>query len=262
MGALKKFFKIVGILLLILIIGILILISYLYFDVKKNQKEYAKKVKKIEAFESLNSDDYYNYSVNINKSGDFATGFKYLNYAVKLEPKKHLGYRGWIHLRKLRNYEKALNDFNKLDSLTPNFIDAPWGEDIDFLRGECFYGGKDFKTAIKYFNQSIKNQKGDEWANLQTLVYLGICEYELKNYQKAIKEFKRALKQSEYTCEAHFGLAKTYIKLYNFKEANYHILKAEENISYKRDDNYNELLNEIYLSEIINLKQQLNKIKP
>lgn len=261
MGALKKFFKTIGVISLVLIIGILIFIGYIYFDVKNNQKKYAEKVKKIEAFESLNSDDYFEYSGNINKSGNFTTGFKFLNYAVKLEPKKHLGYRGWIHLRKLRNYDKALKDFNRLDSLTPTFTDAPLGEDIDFLRGECFYGNKDYKTAIKYFNQSIKNQKGDEWADVQTLVYLGISEYNLKNYSTAIKEFERALKQSEYTCEAYFGLAKSYYKLNNINKANYHILKAEENIDYKRNNGYNEFLNEIYLSEIIDFKEQLNKIK-
>lgn len=255
MEKLKKFFKIIGWLLLISIVLILGFVGYLYY--KSNTF-----IKNVESFKSTNSNDYYHYSIGFNKAGNFTTGFKYLNKAVELEPDLHLGYRGWIHLRKLRNYNKALEDFNRLDSLTPNFIDAPWNEDIDFLRGECYFGKKEYKTAISYFNQSVKNQKSDDWADVQTFVYLGICEYNLENYEQAILEFKRALKQSKFTCEAHYWLAKTYLKLNNFKEANYYILKAEEHIAYKRDDIYNEFLNEIYLSEIIDLKQHLNKIKP
>jgi tetratricopeptide (TPR) repeat protein len=73
------------------------------------------------------SDVWMEKSVSLNKAGDFNKGFEYLDKAVQLEPKKHLGYRGWIRLRKLRDYDKALIDFDRLDSLTPNVIDAPWG---------------------------------------------------------------------------------------------------------------------------------------
>lgn len=259
MEKLKKFFKVT--IILVVVVLVLVLLSGFY-NIYKYRKKRSKIIDQVEAFKSTNSKDYYHYSIDFNKAGDFTTGFKYLNKAVELEPDMHLGYRGWIHLRKLRNYDKALEDFNRLDSLTPNFVDAPWNEDIDFLRGECYFGKKEYKTAISYFNRSVKNQKSDDWADVQTFVYLGICEYNLENYEQAISEFKRALKQSEYTCEAHYWLAKTYLKLNNLKEANYHILKAEEHIDYKRDDIYNEFLNEIYLSEIIDLKQHLNKIKP
>ena len=204
------------------------------------------------------SDAYFEKSVAFNKRGEYIKGFELLDKAVKIDPKLHLGYRGWMKLRKLRDFEGALKDFDQLDSLTPNFVDAPWGENIDFLRGECYFGNKDYIKAIACFNRSVKNQKED-WADIQTFVYLGICEYKLGNYEKAISEFKRALKQSESTCEAHFNLAMSYEKIGDLDKAKEHIIKAEDNISYKRDDFYNEYLNEIYLSEIIELKQKLNK---
>jgi len=209
-------------------------------------------------YDQNNSDAWMERSVSFNKAGDFKKGFEYLDKAVELNPSSHLGYRGWIRLRKIRDFDQALVDFDRLDSLTPNFIDAPWGENIDFLRGECHYGNNDYVRAIESFDRSVKNQKED-WADIQTFVYLGICEYKLGNYEKAISEFKRALKQSESTCEAHFNLAMSYEKLGDLDKAKEHIIKAEDNISYKRDDFYNEYLNEIYLSEIIELKQKLNK---
>lgn len=214
--------------------------------------------RRIENFESEDSDEYMEYSVvKFNKAGDFHTGFKYLNKAVELNPTSHLGYRGWIRLRKIRDYDNALVDFDRLDSLTPNFVDAPWGEDIDFLRGECYFGKKDYQKAIELFNRNIANQKED-WADVQSFVYLGLCEYELGNYEKSISEFERALKQSEYVPESFFGMAKAYQKLGQIEKAKENILKAENNIHYKRDDVYNEFLNEIYMSEIQEFKQNLN----
>jgi len=204
------------------------------------------------------ADAYFEQSVPFNKRGDFAKGFQLLNKAVELDPSIHLGYRGYMKLRFLRDFKNALLDLNRLDSLTPNFTDAPWGEDIDFLRGECYFGKKEYQKSINCFNRSVKNNKED-WVDLNTFVYLGICEYELGNYEKSISEFNRALKQSENTPEAHFGLAKAYLKLENLDKVNEHILKAEKSIEYKREDTYKEFQNEIYLEEITEFKQKMNK---
>ena len=255
----KKFFKILSVIIgiiLILVIGIAIYGHFKGKEMIENAKENSRR---IENFESKNSDDYMEYSVvKFNKAGDFHKGFIYLNKAAELNPTSHLGYRGWIRLRKIRDYDKALADFDRLDSLTPNFVDAPWGEDIDFLRGECYFGKKDYQKAIDLFNRNIKNQKED-WADIHSFVYLGLCEYELGNYEKAISEFQRALKQSESVPESYFGMAKAYEKLEEIEKAKDNILKAEENIHYKRNDVYNEFLNEIYLSEVLEFKQLLNK---
>ncbi len=203
------------------------------------------------------SDAYFEQSVAFNKRGEYAKGFELLDKAVQLDPKLHLGYRGWMKLRKLRDFENSLSDFNRLDSLTPNFVDTPWGEDIDFLRGECYFGKKDYQKAIELFNRNIKNQKED-WTDIHSFVYLGLCEYELGYYKKAISEFQRALNQTKNVPESYFGMAKAYLKLGQIEKAKENILKAENSIYYKRNDVYNEFLNEIYLSEILEFKQILN----
>lgn len=253
----KKFFKILYYIvafLLVVAFGLGIYLHYWHKDKVEKSRELSEI---IETFESQDSNQYMEYSVHLNKAGDFENGFKYLDKAVELDPKLHLGYRGWIRLRKMRDYDKALEDFNRLDSLTPNFVDAPWGEDIDFLRGECHFGKNQYQKAIELFNRSIKNLKED-WADIHSFVYLGLCEYELGNYVNAIAEFQRALKQSEYVPESYFGMAKAYQKLGQIEKAKENILKAERNIDYKREDVYNEFLNEIYLSEILEFKQNLN----
>ncbi len=253
----KKFFKIAGIVIGIILILIICIGVYGHFEGKEMIETAKENSRRIENFESKNSNEYMEYSVRLNKEGDFENGFKYLNKAVELDPKSHLGYRGWIRLRKIRDYDKALIDFDQLDSLTPNFVDAPWGENIDFLRGECYFGKKQYQKAIELFNHSIKNQKED-WADIHSFVYLGLCEYELGNYKKAITQFQRALKQTKSVPESYFGMAKAYQKLGQIEKAKENILKAENNMQYKRDDIYNEFLNEIYMSEIQEFKQNLN----
>lgn len=254
----RKSIKIVLLgLALVLVLGAGLLI-FGYFKGSALLQKDQQLVEDLQTFKSQDSKAYMEYSVRFNKAGEFERGFKYLNKAVELDPLKHLGYRGWIRLRKLRDYDKALTDFNQLDSLTPNVVDAPWGEDIDFLRGECFFGQGQYLKAIEAFNRGIQNH-GEGWVDIQTFVYLGLCEYELGNFKKAILEFERALRQSENTCEAHFGMARTYEKLEQKSKAIESARLAEENIGYRREDNYNEFLNEVYLSEIQEFREQLLK---
>lgn len=192
---------------------------------------------------------YFERSVAFNKRGDYATGFYYLNQAVELNPLEHLGYRGYMKLRFLRDYKAALLDFDRLDTMTPEVVDAPWGEDIDFLRGESHFGLKNYQKALAHFEQSVLNQ-GKGWVDVQTFVYQGLCNHELGNYEQAILSFQKALEQFENTCEAHFGLARAYLQLGDTAQAMVHLRRAKDNIAYKRDDPYKEYLNEIYLQDI------------
>ncbi len=263
----NKFFKILKVVLSVLfLIYSFIILYFLFLSPKQGRFGFAEHSQGFYISQKLfdiliyqypdYSDAYFEKSVAFNKRGDYAKGFELLNKAVEIDPTLHLGYRGYMKLRFLRDFDNALIDLNRLDSLTPNFVDAPWGENIDFLRGECYFGMKDYQKAVESFNLNVKNHKED-WVDIQTFIYLGICEYKLENYEKAISEFQRALKQSDTTCEAHFYLTKVYMELQDFKKAKYHIFKAEETIDYKRDDSYKEFLNEIYISEIFSLKEQL-----
>ncbi|WP_196888292.1 tetratricopeptide repeat protein [Aureivirga sp. CE67] len=252
----QKFFKIS----FIIIIGS-ILVFYLGFGLHSflsYEKNY--KNQNFVLADEKDSEVWREHSVLLNKAGDFRKGFLSLNKAVELNPVENLGYRGWIRLRKLRDYDKALIDFNKLDSLTPNFVDAPNGEDIDFLRGECYFGKKNYDKAKEFFHKSIENQKED-WADIHSFIYLGLCEYYLENYEKAIDEFQNVLQQNKNVPEAYFGLAKVYYRLGEKEKAEENIHKAEETLEYKREDIYNEFLNEIYLSQILILKKKIEKLK-
>ncbi|MBW8241426.1 tetratricopeptide repeat protein [Muricauda oceani] len=201
---------------------------------------------------------YFERSVAFNKRGDYETGFGYLDTAVELKPLHHLGYRGHLKLRFLRDYKAALKDFDQLDAMTPDVVDAPWGEDIDFSRGECYYGLGDYQTALQHFEQSVINQ-GADWVDVQAFVYQGLCHYELENYGDAIRAFKKGLEQYDTTCEAYFGLANTYLKVGDTVSAKNSLTKAQGTLIYKRDDPYKQQLNEIYQEDLDELTATLSK---
>jgi tetratricopeptide (TPR) repeat protein len=202
------------------------------------------------------SDAYFEYSVAFNKRGDFANGFEFLNKAVQLEPNIHLGYRGWLRLRKLRDYNNALKDFEEYDSQTPKTTDYPWGENLNFLKGECYFGKNEFEKAIEEFRKVIDKDK--DYADIHNYVYLGLCYYKLNQKEAAILQFNKLLSIYDTTCEADYYLAKIYFEKSEFEKARIHIINAEKNIAYKREDSYNEFLNEVYLTEIIELKNKIS----
>ena len=203
-----------------------------------------------------NDEIYFEQSVAFNKRGEYKKGFELLDQAIELNPKVHLGYRGYMKLRFLRDFNGALKDFNRLDSLTPNFVDAPWGEDINFLRGEAYFGLEDYKKAKAYFEKSIASQ-GADWVDIQAYVYAELCEYRMNNPTEAIAFYQQALEQSEYTVEAHLGLAKIYLVKQDLKNAEIHTDLAQKYHSYKRNDSYNEYLNEIYKEDIQLLQESI-----
>lgn len=98
---------------------------------------------------------YMEKSVSLNKQGDFPQGMQLLNRAVHLDPIAYLGYRGFVKLYMLRDYEGAINDFLWLDSLTPGARDAPCGEDIYYVIGLSYQQMSAPSKALEYFNLAI-----------------------------------------------------------------------------------------------------------
>jgi len=263
----KVFLKTIKIILASIFTFYIVLVTYeLVFKSKEKRFNIAGNMQGYELsqvkFDILNwqhpeyASAYFERSVAFNKRGDYATGFRYLNQAVELNPLEHLGYRGYMKLRFLRDYKAALTDFDRLDTMTPEVVDAPWGEDIDFLRGECYYGLGEYQRALQYFEQSVVNQ-GADWVDVQAFVYQGLCHYQLENYEHAILAYKKGLAEYDTTCEAYFGLAETYLKVGDTINAKHNLKKAQESLKYKRNDPYKEFLNEIYEEDLVELSNKM-----
>ena len=257
----KRFFKILKLLVATLLsLYSMIIIYMLVFANSEDRYNFAahgqgwylsQTIFEILKFQEPENDRiFFEQSVPFNKRGQHEKAFDLLDEAVVLAPIEHLGYRGYIKLRFQRDFEGALKDFDRLDELTPGVIDTPWGEDIDFLRGECYYGLKSYKNARRHFKKSIQNQ-GAGWADIQSFVYIGLCESKLGNLEEAINYYHKALEQSKYTVEAHLELAKLYLKKNDKENANHHLKLADKYFNYKRNDPYNEYLNEVYRGDLV-----------
>lgn len=260
----KRFFKVFKLIIAVLLaLYSIVIIFMLFFSPKEQRYNFASNLQGFSLSQSMfeilkfqdpsNDRIYFEQSVPFNKRGYYNKGFQLLDNAVEIDPKMHLGYRGYMKLRFLRDFKGALEDFNRLDSLTPNVIDTPWGEDIDFLRGEAYFGLESYEKSVIHFKRSIENQ-GEGWADIQAFVYTGLSEYELGNSEEAKKYFEKALNQSKYTVEAHLGLAKIYKENGELEKSESHLDEAQKYFDYKRNDPYNEYLNEVYESDITSIK--------
>ena len=79
----------------------------------------------------------------------------------------------------------------------------------------------------------------------------------MQHFDEAITAFENGLKQYDTTCEAYFGLAKTYLGVGDTLNARNNLNKAQETLPYKHTDIYKEYLNEIYQEDLDRLKKRL-----
>ncbi len=166
--------------------------------------------------DSLYVDALVEKSVSHNKRGQFAIGMKFLNKGVELDPVEHLGYRGFVKLYMLRDYFGALNDFLRLDELTPEFRDAPWGEDIYKVIGLSYLGMKEYKKALSYFKQSIEEvskDNGEEWVESRTFIYYGVCAMKTQNLDDALQSFNTYIKYNPENPSGYYYKAKVLLDL-------------------------------------------------
>ncbi|HLK97599.1 MAG TPA: hypothetical protein VK364_07505 [Hymenobacter sp.] len=134
---------------------------------------------------------YLEKSVPFNKRGDYAQGMYYLNQAVALQPRQYLGYRGWLRLYMLRDYEGSTRDLLRYDAFTPHFTDYPWSENLYFLLGLNYLQLQQPHQAIRYFRRACaaeSRQFGAKYVNPYNHLYAAIAHLTLKQYPTAVQQ--------------------------------------------------------------------------
>ncbi|MFL0082025.1 hypothetical protein V2647_10245 [Tenacibaculum maritimum] len=224
---------------------------------------FSQKMFDVLIFQDSNQEDvYFEKSIPYNKRGDYAKGFKLLNKAVEINPKMHLGYRGWLRLVKLKDYKGCINDLKRLDSLTPDFVDAPWGENIHYLLGLAYKGLNINQLALIEFDKSIKSEKDTSWVNPNVFLQKGIIYNKIKDYNNALINLNVCLSLNNYNSpEAYFHKGISFKKLNKTDSAKICFKKAEQlyNKGYKNSDIYNEVQDELYLSDILDELKNIDK---
>jgi tetratricopeptide (TPR) repeat protein len=211
--------------------------------------------------DTLTDEDYHDWSVLNTKNGNYAIAIDKLEKAMDNNPEEIGPYYGWVILYYYRDYEKALKILEQVDAYTPNFSDAPSGEDIHYLKGLCHMQMQHPQKAIDEFNTYINNlatTHGEDFVDVYTFVQKGRCLTQLGRFEEAITSFQKAIRYYEDCTEAHYFMGITQMKMNNQLEAclNFNIALDMINRGEKSNDVYVELFHEIYPDQI---QQKINE---
>lgn len=196
-------------------------------------------------------------SVPYLKRGDFATWRKYLDKAVALQPGRVLDVRGWCRFKFLRDYEGALEDLKRFDSLT-HFASKHTGDgtySLYVVMALCERELGNYSSAALYFSKGIDSifyTKGKDFIGLFDFLHRAVLKLRQQDYAGALSD----LDQQEKLCRNY--VETSYYKGIVYRSLGKHKLarKQFENAArlYKEgfhlSDVYCEMPDAVYPSDI------------
>ncbi|ADV47430.1 hypothetical protein Celal_0072 [Cellulophaga algicola DSM 14237] len=196
---------------------------------------------------------YKEKSVAYLKSGDFITWKKLMDKAVQYDAKDNLGYRGWCRYQFFRDYQGAIADLEKLDSLLS--YDMGYSKNgtyhLNIAKGLCYKGIGEKEKALTIIENQIKLNEEIDFVGTLDYLHLGVLHLELNHFKKAIE----ALKKQETTnnlAENQYYLALTYKALKRHTEYQMCLVKAKALYIEGKimNDPYTTPIDKIYLKDI------------
>ncbi len=108
-------------------------------------------------------------------------------YAVNLDPKHWYAHRNYARqLLRIHQYARALQELNAIDSIF--LADDP---DVYAMRGEAYYGVKDYRAAISEFDKALTSYPTSSFI----LLYKAKAEWKLGEFEQACLHYKKAQAQ-------------------------------------------------------------------
>lgn len=213
-------------------------------------------IKKATEIDSTYQQAVYELSVAYLKRGLPHKWKPQYDKSVLLDSVQRIPWRGYLYLWFYRDYKKAIADFDTSDNLTPNFIDAPQGHSVDYWRGICYLGLKDYENSIAYFDKYVHmeiKESGEDWTEVTAFLYRGIAYFESGNYEAALLNFDKQLEYSrDMSADAKYYKAQIFKKQDHLEEAKLLIKEAihDYNVGYYNNRPYVETLRQIYLEDL------------
>ncbi|MFD2517592.1 tetratricopeptide repeat protein [Salinimicrobium flavum] len=142
---------------------------------------------------------YWAKSVAYLKSGDFVTWKKLIDKAVELNPEGHLGYRGWCRYQFFRDYEGAIRDIEKLDSLVTYDIGQSQNGTyhLNIAKGLCYKAIGEKEKAIRIMEDQIKLNIEEDFMGTYDYLHLGVLYLETNDPQLALAAFEKQSDHNE-----------------------------------------------------------------
>jgi len=144
---------------------------------------------------------YNRKSIAYLKSGDFVSWKYYTDKAVLYNPLEYLGHRGYIRYLCFRDYEGALRDFDRLDSL--GYRSDQYG----MARALCYKSIGQHDKAIEILETAFRSE--DHSIGHSDYLHLGVIYLEKNEYRKAVNSFLKQSEENE-NAENQFYLALAY----------------------------------------------------
>ncbi|WP_299241791.1 hypothetical protein [uncultured Aquimarina sp.] len=208
------------------------------------------------------SDSYREMGASRVKRGINTEAMKKYATAVSLDPESWQGYRGYLYLYFYRDYDNAIKDFDELDVLTPNFVDYPQSENIDFMRGIAYMMKKEYPKAQTYFEKFFEHESksGDlKYIESRAFMYHGITYFETGNLEKALEKFDLGIKNNK-NADLFYWKAKTMKALNKNPSEILTLLKTSEELlsqGYNTRRPYVEEFYQTYIEDIEDLKNSI-----
>lgn len=147
------------------------------------------------------ADAWREISVPYLKRGDFVTWRKYMDKAVALQPTRTLDVRGWCRFKFLRDYEGALEDLKRFDSLS-HFASKHTGDgtySLNVVMALCERELGNYSNAVLYFSRGIDSifyTKGKDFIGLFDFLHRAVLKLRQRDYTGALSD----LNQQEKVC--------------------------------------------------------------
>lgn len=205
--------------------------------------------------------DYFSYayrhkSVAYLKSGDFLTWKKLIDKAVELYPEDNLGYRGWCRYQFFRDYQGAIDDIERLDSMVNHDIGSSANGDyhLHIARAICYKALGQSEKAIRIIEEQL--QQPDHVPGLYDYFHLGVLYLETGKYDLALAAFQKQSEANELADNLYYQ-AMTYKALGQKDQYRQSLTRAKELYlnGQKVMDHYTTPYDKIYLEDI---EQALN----
>ncbi|WES96204.1 tetratricopeptide repeat protein [Chryseobacterium arthrosphaerae] len=198
------------------------------------------------------SNAYMEKAVPYLKNGDFSTWKTLIDKAVALDPKMHLGYRGWCKFQFLRDYSGAVQDLETLKQYYP--------EDL----GRSLNGDYHLEV-VKAMSYSALGQKGKATGIIEKLLatrgyvkglfdhyQLGVTYFEQGRYDKALENFEKQSKEYDFAENIYFKSKVSKIRNKDYLDLKMLALKTYDEGKVMKDV-YTHHFNKIYRKQIAEL---------
>lgn len=195
---------------------------------------------------------YREKSVPFLKRGDFKTWKILIDKAVEINPQLHLGARAWCKFQYLKDYDGALKDLEKLDSLGFSDSYSVNGDyHLNIVKGLCFKFKGDFQKAIFIIESQLN--KSNYQPKLFDYLHLGILHIQNGTIPKALECFNKQILINDKLAELYYYFGIAYQKLLNKDKSEEHYKKAYELYlnEYRLSDPYTEPIDKVYLDDIL-----------